>query len=275
MVAIPNIMGLCIWSPRLDSLGNSVRGIEFCKRLVRNFSLHNFDSLTMESDKTDPRQNEIQSKAERVGELIWAASKGDLGAIHRQLVRGYNQNAADYDLRTPLHLAAAEGHEHIVEYFVKNGVEVNPRDRWGGTPLDDAQRHAHPAVAGLLAEHGGTTGAPASTGARDGCESEPNSEGACNQPEWIVELIYAAAEGNLAAIQRLVARGINLEAADYDRRTPLHLAAAEGQERIVQYFLDQGVERSPRDRWGGTPLDDARRHGHTRVAELLKPPTDA
>ena len=74
----------------------------------------------------------------------------------------------------------------------------------------------------------------------------------------------------MCAIQRLVARGIDLEGADYDLRTPLHLAAAEGQERIVQLFIDQGVGLSPRDRWGNTPLDEAKRHGHARVAELLR-----
>ena len=85
-----------------------------------------------------------------------------------------------------------------------------------------------------------------------------------------MELIYAASEGDLCAIQRLVARGIDLAGADYDMRTPIHLAAAEGEERIVQFFIDQGVELSPRDRWGNTPLDEAKRHGHTRVAELLR-----
>ena len=49
----------------------------------------------------------------------------------------------------------------------------------------------------------------------------------------IVELIYAASEGDLPAILRLVARGIDLDGADYDYRTPLHLAAAEGHEHVV------------------------------------------
>ena len=101
LVAIPNVMGMCIWSPRLDSHGNSVRGVEFCRQLVKNFNLHNFDSLTVESEKTDPRLSRIQAKADQVGQLIWAASKGDLGAIHRQIVRGYDQDSVDYDLRTP------------------------------------------------------------------------------------------------------------------------------------------------------------------------------
>src|SRR5262249_13781498 len=33
MIVIPKTMGICIWSPRLDRNGNSVRGIEFCREL--------------------------------------------------------------------------------------------------------------------------------------------------------------------------------------------------------------------------------------------------
>ena len=29
MIVIPNVMGICVWSPKLDSIGNSSRGIEF------------------------------------------------------------------------------------------------------------------------------------------------------------------------------------------------------------------------------------------------------
>ena len=267
-------MGVCVWSPPLDAHGNSVRGVEFCKRLVSTFNFHNFDSLKSESEKTDPRQNRIQSKAKRVDELIWAASKGDVGAIHRLLVRGYDQNASDYDGRTPIHLAAAEGQEQLVRYFLENGAEPNPKDRWGGTPLDDALRHGHSEVATLLEEHGGIRGEANQPQAETTTLPMPASATSPAETGRIVELIYAASEGDLPAIQRLVARGIDLEGADYDLRTPIHLAAAEGQERIVQFFIDQGVELSPLDRWGKTPLDEAKRHGHVRVAELLRKTRD-
>lgn len=41
----------------------------------------------------------------------------DLSAIRRMVARGIDMGHADYDLRTPLHLAAAEGHEHVVQFF--------------------------------------------------------------------------------------------------------------------------------------------------------------
>lgn len=31
LLVIPNVMGVCLWSPPLDETGNSVRGIQFCK----------------------------------------------------------------------------------------------------------------------------------------------------------------------------------------------------------------------------------------------------
>jgi len=35
IVVVPNIMGIALWSPALDKMGNSVRGVEFCKRLIQ------------------------------------------------------------------------------------------------------------------------------------------------------------------------------------------------------------------------------------------------
>eukprot|EP00741_Cyanophora_paradoxa_P019119 tig00021126_g18460.t1 len=54
-VVIPNVMGLAIYSPRLDRRGNSVRGIEFCKRLTERYSFSIFDQLVLGvSTKADP-----------------------------------------------------------------------------------------------------------------------------------------------------------------------------------------------------------------------------
>ena len=53
---------------------------------------------------------------------------------------GVNMGMADYDGRTALHLAAAEGHVECIHFLLeKCKVDPNPRDRWGQTPLDDAE----------------------------------------------------------------------------------------------------------------------------------------
>lgn len=274
MIVVPNVMGLCVWSPRLDAYGNSIRGIEFCRELVRTFSFHNYDILTStETGKLDPRVHPIERKASRVNNLVWAASKGDLGAIQDLLMRGAQLDAADYDLRTSLHLAAAENQAEIVRFMIDAkrrhdiDTDLNPRDRWGGTPLDDAYLHGNADIIDMLKNAGGKRGAISSR-PRGNLELLTGREQV--EAQTTAELIWAASEGDLVSIYRLVARGVPLGAADYDFRTPLHLAAAEGHLNVVTYFLAQKVHLNPLDRWGNTPLDDASRHGRKEVAALLK-----
>lgn len=159
MVVIPNTMGICIWSPRLDSLGNSVRGIEFCKRLVERFNFHNYDNLVgFVGTKKDPRRRREDLHAESVTALCWAASQGDVPGIQALVARGVDLNVADYDGRTALHLAASEAHINVIEALLARKVAVNPRDRWGNTPLDDAHRSGHTQVVAALEAGGGKRG---------------------------------------------------------------------------------------------------------------------
>ncbi len=274
MLVVPNVMGVCTWSPRLDEIGNSVRGVRFCQRLVSQFNFHNYDILAGHRGKRDPRINAVQAESNQVNGLIWASSKGDISAVQRQLTLGADLNVADYDRRTPLHLAAAEGQEAMVRFFVEHAratatkTNLDPVDRWGGTPLDDAYDHGHEGVIAILegagAARGRTRAVSEAVGTPTG-NAAPQTD-----PDRIVEMIWAASMGDLRAILRLVARGVPADCADYDFRTPLHLAAAEGHMEILEYFIAHGINLTPRDRWGNTPLQDAVRHGQTVAVERLK-----
>ncbi len=143
MVVVPQVMGFAIWSPRLDALGNSVRGVEFCRELVKRFSLHNYDSLLNQQTKKDPTRRDVQHRGDQVYQLINAASLGDIDEISRLIAHGADINAADYDGRSPLHLAAAEGRKDAVAFLVSKHADCTAKDRWGATPLDDAKRHNH------------------------------------------------------------------------------------------------------------------------------------
>ena len=156
MLVVPGLMGLAVWSPRLDEHGNSVRGIEFCRKLVAAYNVHVFDSLHAgrgRSAKRDPRRKKNQTQTEAVVALTWAASQGDLDEVRALLATGVEPGTADYDGRTPLHLAAAEGQLDVVRYLLTAGADPRPVDRWGGTPLSDAEANGHTQIAALLREH--------------------------------------------------------------------------------------------------------------------------
>ena len=81
---------------------------------------------------------------------------GDLDALKQEDAKGANLACADYDGRTALHLAASEGHADVVAWIIEKGIQLEPRDRWNGTPLDDAGREGHTQIAQMLRVAGST-----------------------------------------------------------------------------------------------------------------------
>jgi len=151
MLVVPNVMGICTWSPPLDACGNSARGIQFCEDLVRIFNFHNYDNLRHTAQKYDPRRREIQSQSNRVVALLFSAANGDVSALRRFYLQGMDLAQSDYDGRTALHLGAAEGHIEVVKFLLeKCNVCAEPKDRWGFTPNDDAVRFKRTDVVDFL-----------------------------------------------------------------------------------------------------------------------------
>ena len=173
---------------------------------------------------------------------------------------------ADYDQRTPLHLAAAEGHLDVVEFPFEQGVSANLEDRWGGHPYDDAVSGGHNAVAERIVAAGGTAGSPRHC-TDDPAPTQPSTQHGI--ADEMVELLWAAADNNVPGLRALVAHGVPLHAADYDGRTALHLAAAEGALEAARYLLAHGHPTGCRDRWGSTPLDEAQREDQPALVALL------
>ncbi|XP_061579828.1 glutaminase kidney isoform, mitochondrial isoform X2 [Cololabis saira] len=151
LLVVPNVMGIMCWSPPLDKLGNSVRGIQFCTDLVELFNFHNYDNLRHFAKKHDPRREGGDQRVKSVINLLFAAFTGDVSALRRFALSSMDMEQRDYDSRTALHVAAAEGHIEVVRFLLE-ACKVNPipKDRWGNTPMDEAMHFGHHDVVTLL-----------------------------------------------------------------------------------------------------------------------------
>merc|ERR550534_1901506 len=64
-----------------------------------------------------------------------AVFKGDMAQLQYCLDQGADVSAADYDLRTPLHIAASEGNLAMTQFLLEQGALIHKKDRNGDPPL--------------------------------------------------------------------------------------------------------------------------------------------
>lgn len=151
--------------------------------------------------------------------LACAAAKiGDLDALEALKDMGSNLSLGDYDGRTPLHIAACEGHLHLVQYLLSHGATVYAKDRYGDTPLCNAVRFRHKDVVQLLRK----TGAHFS---RDKLE------------EAGTELCSLAASGDLEGLEIWSLAGADLNKTGYDGQTAIQVAQAVGKKEVVAFLV--------------------------------------
>lgn len=90
------------------------------------------------------------SDSDLSGLLCTAVQAKDAEAIALFTRAGANLDAGDYDMRTALHVAAAEGNASVVEALLAAGASPSVRDRWHATPLDEARREGRTEAARVL-----------------------------------------------------------------------------------------------------------------------------
>ena len=83
------------------------------------------------------------------------------------------------------------------------------------------------------------------------------------------ELLRQAEAGREAAVEDLLAEGIDPDVRDHNRRTPLMLAANKGHNEVVDLLLGEGADIEAQDVDGWTPLIYAAYGGRAETVSLL------
>ncbi|CAL8470996.1 g10538 [Coccomyxa elongata] len=169
--------------------------------------------------------------------------------LRRYIKAGISVNAGNFDKRTPLHVAAAEGNLAAVRVLVEEGkADLAVTDRWGATPLDEAMRVGSRATMDYL------QGLNAPTQRDD---------------DRTMEFLYAAARGDTTKLRHMIHYGFDVNKGDYDNRTALMLAVVGGHAAAVNTLLGAGADPNIQDNLGHNALLEAVKRGHDSLIRLL------
>ena len=83
------------------------------------------------------------------------------------------------------------------------------------------------------------------------------------------DLFTAAMNGNNAQIGKLLARGLDINTANGERETALHMAAARGHYSTVIYLINNGAYPNARTIKNWIPLHHAVRFSHANIVNYL------
>lgn len=172
-----------------------------------------------------------------------AAIEGHVAMISSFLQAGASICAVEKSGRTALHLATKEGRGDVVKVLLKNGAEIGTKDKTGVTALYLAMANGHKGLVELLLNNG--------------AEFEFMDE------HRLTALHVAAESGHKNVVELLLNEGLEIGAIDREGRTALHLAAKEGQKDVVALLLNKGTEVAAIDREGKTALHHTVEQGYS------------
>lgn len=135
LLVVPNRFGICIYSPKLNKEGNSVKGLAVCEMIGRDMNEHIFHNIVSKTEFTSK-----DDKSVKVARLIAASANGDIETLEK-LNGIVDYGESDYDGRTALHLAAANKRTEVIRYLLSKGVKKDPVDNMGYTPYNEAEKH--------------------------------------------------------------------------------------------------------------------------------------
>ncbi|MCG9911178.1 MAG: ankyrin repeat domain-containing protein [Flavobacteriales bacterium] len=139
-----------------------------------------------------------------------------------------------------IHSAVLKDDTLMVKEAIKNGADINARDKYGASPLMTAARWGNIPMVQFLLRNGATPDQPRSEAGRTALH------------------VACAYYGGMQICKALIAAGADVNAVTQKGESPLMLAATNGKADVVELLLQRGADKQKKDNSGKTALDYAR-----------------
>lgn len=251
------------WSEDHDPLPSGYYRAYYSRMERKYYSrsyIEEYYSYSPDPAKTDLVRVTLQKKPELSpysgnlnSDLLIAAREGDESKARSLLKQGANVNARDKNGDTALMLAALTSEDlATVKTLLAGGAEVDAKDKEGDTALIYAASNHHKAdILEALLDKGANI-------------NHQNDAG------YTALIMAAVSDYRFANLKALLTRGANLEARNkYGETALLKANDADNNIDMVKALLDKGANISVTDKDGNTPLMKAAQYGRLEFVKLL------
>ena len=221
--------------------------------------------------------------------ITMAASEGYLDCLKLLLANGADINGIGKSV-PPLHIAAEEGKDDIIDFLISKKVKINHKDADGRTALMYAASEGKIHAVKKLIAAGGDISIVDQSGytAKDYAEAEEAYEildylGQTTNTNFNINsnintninfnnnstIHEATQNGLIEKVQRMVEQGTDVNTRDDYGRTPLHIASAQNHTIDMRVLIELGADVNAQDGQNRTPLMYAAADGKKGAAVLL------
>lgn len=180
-----------------------------------------------------------------------AAENGHNDLIEFFIKKGVKIDRIDNHGNTPLLLAANNGHAKTVELLIKKGLKVNWQNHLLDTPLHKAVKNGHNEVIKILLKNG------ASVKLKDDCGRTP--------------LFVAAQNGQAKTIDILLKHRADINSFNEVGLTPLQVCSSwDNDKNMVEFLLNKGASLNALSKNKTTALDEAISFKNEGIVDLLR-----